>query len=145
MKKNKKAFTLIEIMITVVLIGIIATFAIPNYSKAIAKARERDAIIQLSAIHAAAEFYKARVGSYYSADLATAVAINNALKTNIIPNNITYSYAFISLSKSFEVTANCGTFSVKILSGPLGQGISSNNNPCCVGTNCPSYPSLFQC
>ena len=39
---SKKSFTIIEIVIVIVLVGIIAAFAIPNYSKAINKLPNRE-------------------------------------------------------------------------------------------------------
>ena len=48
-----KGFTLIELIIVVILLGIIAGFSLPIYTKAINKTYQRDASANLSLIYAA--------------------------------------------------------------------------------------------
>ena len=54
---NKKAFTLIELLVVVLIIGILAAIALPQYQKAVAKARATEAIVVLKAITDAQEVY----------------------------------------------------------------------------------------
>ncbi|MBO7238175.1 MAG: prepilin-type N-terminal cleavage/methylation domain-containing protein [Elusimicrobiaceae bacterium] len=61
---NKKAFTLIELLVVVLIIGILAAIALPQYQKAVTRARVTEAIINLRAIHTALEEYKLANGSY---------------------------------------------------------------------------------
>lgn len=49
--KNKKGFTLIELMIVVAIIGILAAIAIPNFLRYQAKAKQSEARGNLSAIY----------------------------------------------------------------------------------------------
>jgi len=65
--KSKSAFTLIEMLITIILMGIIAAIAIPQYSRYVSKSRQQDAQGQLMAIRQAQEIYKLQYGTYTTA------------------------------------------------------------------------------
>jgi type IV pilus assembly protein PilE len=64
-------FTLVELMITVVIIGILASVAYPSYQKWTASARRTDAQIALTRVAAAQEKFNSQCG-YYAADLTGA-------------------------------------------------------------------------
>ncbi len=49
-KRTNSGFTLLELMVTVVIIGILASVAIPSYSRFAAKAKTSEAVHNLSAI-----------------------------------------------------------------------------------------------
>ena len=68
-KKLRRGFTLIEILIVVVIIGILATVAIPAYFKYVRKGYAADAKIQIKNIYMSADIYKQNNGEY-PADLS---------------------------------------------------------------------------
>ena len=80
-----------ELMVVVIIVGIMAAFAVPSYTKANNKAEERQMIVNLRSIIAAQEIYKAQKGDYWPAG-AYAVPtgnqglpqLNTDLKLNII-------------------------------------------------------------
>lgn len=85
-----------ELIIVVVIIGVIAGFAIPSYQKTMVRQQVRKAFMNVHIIAGAQEIYKARNGRYWcdfmSLDCFDLNSINTNLKISIIPdNNIDYT------------------------------------------------------
>ncbi len=65
---KKTAFTLIELLIVVVVVAILATFALPGFIEMQKKAKDRDARTQLKRIQEAEKTYRLRNGNYTACD-----------------------------------------------------------------------------
>ena len=65
--KNKKGFTLIEMLVVVLIIGILAGVALPQYTKAVEKARATEAITNISSLEKAIDLWKLSNGTPTSA------------------------------------------------------------------------------
>ncbi len=57
MKYNKKGFTLIELLVVVLIIGILSSMALPQYRKAVEKARATEAVSNIAVLMSAIDRY----------------------------------------------------------------------------------------
>ena len=64
LNRMREGFTLIEILIVVVIIGILATVAIPAYFRYVERGYAADAKTQIKSIYTAADLHKLRSGTY---------------------------------------------------------------------------------
>lgn len=66
MLQSKKAFTLIELMIVVAIIGILAAIAVPNFVKFQCRAKQSEAKGNLKALYVSQEAFRAESDTYAS-------------------------------------------------------------------------------
>jgi len=91
---KRKAFTLIEMMITISIIALLATIAIPIYDRMILKGRSDEAKAMIQSIVFAEERFRQETGSYYppTTEVTDEEEIARELKINLSQsNNFIYS------------------------------------------------------
>ncbi|MFP4473758.1 MAG: prepilin-type N-terminal cleavage/methylation domain-containing protein [Candidatus Omnitrophota bacterium] len=134
-------FTLTEILLVVVILGVVAGWGLPNFTKMFRRADEKDAVAQLKAVHAAQELYAARNNQQYAAAADTA-AVNSDLNLSIMGQDFRYSCTTSNggLDYSCQALHNDEGYAVLIGNGDIDDG-----NPCCDTATGESCPTLADC
>ena len=73
-RKGQSGFTLIELLVVVLIIGILAAIAVPQYFKVVEKGKAAEAMAILDSIRGAQERYLATNGNYCAGDPTAAAA-----------------------------------------------------------------------
>jgi len=134
MQKSQNAFTLMELMIVVIALGIIAGFGIPNYNKSQERVVERDGEYNLGTIASAMEMFSVRNDGAYAlgSDLDNVGEINTTLNLGIIQQGMVYSCT--GNGSIFTCTANPSnyTWNVEVSDTDSGDPV------CAAGPACPT-------
>jgi len=69
-KKNRGGFTLVELAVVIVIIGVLAAFGVPRFLKSVERSKAAEAFAYLSAVQGAQERYNIQHGTYAS-DITT--------------------------------------------------------------------------
>jgi len=81
---NRMGFTLLELLVVVIIMGLLTALALPYYGRYVAKSRQAAAQAQLAAIQQAQEIYKFQYGSYTT---------NTALLANWLSTSGNYAFS----------------------------------------------------
>jgi prepilin-type N-terminal cleavage/methylation domain-containing protein len=120
-KKNSAGFTLIELVVVIIIIGVLAGIALPNFTGMREHAFGKEAQANLRLIAAAERIYRLENGSYYiSSDLGLT---NTNLKLSLSEEN--WDYDLTGGGNAFTATAVRGLCTYTVDEGsdvPLPSG-----------------------
>ena len=84
---NKRGFTLIELTIVVVIIGIIAAIALPNFVRMMANSKEAGVKSNSHSVQVAAEDFATQNDGVYAADLSSTTGVSGETILDLLPHN----------------------------------------------------------
>ncbi len=112
--KDHQGFTLVELMITVVIVGILAAVAIPLYQANVKRAKAAEADAALGTIRTALRVYYAENGAYPVKASPTRV---DSIGIDISSSDLNGKYFGIS---NYTYTGTTTTYTVKATNSSLG-------------------------
>lgn len=131
-RRSDRGFTLVELMITVVVIGILASLAYPSFMGSLRKGRRAEAFTALTAVQQAQERWRANNSTYASdlsstppAGLGLAATTAGGLYSISIGNTSATGYDAIATSvsgKGQEHDGSCAKLGVRMAGGNLSYG-----------------------
>lgn len=141
--RNTSAFTIMELMVVIIIIGMICAFAIPNYRKSQQLNYERQAIQALALIRESRKLYVARTGTEMPLPLNNIQDINQALSINIVGDNLTI-YCNVPAYAAYQCCATSSFgWSLHFEAAHDGwpEGVIHCSTEFWAANNCPSCPS----
>ena len=139
--QNLRAFTLIEAVVTVVLVATIASLALAGYQKTIENASERQAVTDLMTMISSEKIYFVRNNQHWPALADPAQGIS-AIQSNLgltslnEPNHITYTCQTGAQGPDYQASYDSGKW-------VLSTYNSANQfKPFCSSGTCPTCKSI---
>jgi prepilin-type N-terminal cleavage/methylation domain-containing protein len=156
---NQKAFTLVEIIVTAIIVGLLGMMALPNFMKTMNRSYAQDALHSLVAIYSGEQNYSQNHGDNYCYSSTTPACdslshINTALDLNIASSG-DMTYSCDNVTKTCSAVAAAGSkaggatgftmkvsldpaYSINVTDNPvycdasgMPNSVGVGHNPCC--------------
>ena len=138
--KSQNAFTLVELIVVVVIIGILSSIAIPSFQNASEKAKQKEASSMLASYAKAAQAYYTEFGTaaQTAANLSEYMQITGCSKAtttecaSLAPTAVTSGTKWNAPSGAFTIEmaygSNQTTFTANSTGSPQGRGVTGCYN-----------------
>lgn len=113
MMLQKKGFTLIELLIVLIIIGVLATLAIPQYTGYVEKARAAEALSMIGALKTAEAAYKLESGVYTTDITQLQTSIGNVPTANADATGKGQYWYYAANSGGFLTTTGYGILATR--------------------------------
>ncbi|MDD2751853.1 MAG: prepilin-type N-terminal cleavage/methylation domain-containing protein [Candidatus Omnitrophica bacterium] len=135
--KPETGMTLIEVLMVVVIVGVLATLGLVNYSGIRERSMSREATANLRLVAAAERVYRMETGSFYAPTVAGVedrmAAINTVLRLSLPTGTMNWEYDVLAANAdtfTAEARRHDGTCIWQVTQGNVEPGAVA-------GTNCP--------
>ena len=120
LRRNQRGFTLVELMIVVIIVGILAAVAIPMYQGATERAKASEAVAALGTIRGAMRVYYAEHGTYVNANFVDGNQVTAGGVLSVKDGDLLGRY-FSSPCYTFNGDAGAAAFSIECDGGAVGN------------------------
>jgi prepilin-type N-terminal cleavage/methylation domain-containing protein len=111
LRRNQRGFTLVELMIVVIIVGILAAVAIPMYQGATERAKASEAVAALGTIRGAMRVYYAEHGTYVISGVADGDQVTASGVLDVSDNDLLGRY-FSTECYTFNGVPTAAAFSI---------------------------------
>ncbi len=112
LRRNQRGFTLVELMIVVIIVGILAAVAIPMYQGATERAKASEAVAALGTIRGAMRVYFAEHGTYINANFTDGAQVTAGSVLDVTDTDLLGRY-FSTECYTFDGDATANAFSIE--------------------------------
>ena len=119
----RKGFTLVELAVVIVIIGVLAAFGVPRFLKSVERSKAAEAFAYLSAVRSSQERYLAQYGQYSSDVTLLDIQYPTPAYFSVGPVTATQNTWTLTLTRS-GASAGYGAYTVVF----TDQGYDSTNS-----------------